>query len=49
MTDVNNHTEVPDSVRDAVNLSTEEHAGLLRKLDWHILPLVSLLYIFSFL
>ena len=30
-------------------LSTKEHARILRKIDWHVLPLVSMLYLLSFL
>lgn len=41
--------EVPDNAQDAVDLNTEVHAKVLRKLDWHLLPLVSLLYLLSFL
>ena len=32
-----------------VDSNTELHTKLLRKLDWHLLPLVSLLYLLSFL
>ncbi|KAG9316743.1 hypothetical protein JVU11DRAFT_2803 [Chiua virens] len=32
-----------------VPLDPAERARLLRKVDWHILPLVSLLYLLSFL
>ena len=36
-------------VYDVVKLSPAEHTRLLHKLDWHLLPLVSLLYLLSFL
>lgn len=53
MIDVINDKEasikVLDGARDAIDLSAEEHPGVLRKLDWHILPVVSLLYLLSFL
>ena len=32
-----------------VDFNAEMHARILRKLDWHLLPLVSLLYLLSFL
>jgi hypothetical protein len=34
---------------DTMVLGTEVHAMVLSKLDWHLLPLVSLLYLLSFL
>ena len=34
---------------DVLELSPAERARLLRKLDWHLLPLVSLLYLLCFL
>lgn len=34
---------------DAMVLGTEVHGMILSKLDWHLLPLVSLLYFLSFL
>ena len=33
----------------AVDSNTEVHTKILRKLDWRLLPLVSLLYLLSFL
>ena len=30
-----------------VDFNAEVHARILRKLDWHLLPLVSLLYLLS--
>ena len=36
-------------VDDVVKLSPAERTRLLHKLDWHLLPLVSLLYLLSFL
>ncbi|KAG6376977.1 hypothetical protein JVT61DRAFT_1017 [Boletus reticuloceps] len=33
----------------AMGLNPKLHARVLRKLDWHLLPLVSLLYFLSFL
>ena len=41
--------EVPGDARDTVDIDTKVHARVLRKLDWHLLPLVSLLYFLSFL
>ncbi|KAF8555237.1 MFS general substrate transporter [Imleria badia] len=38
-----------DDLKDAMDINTEVHARVLRKLDWHLLPLVSLLYLLSFL
>ena len=38
-----------DGASDAVELSPAERARLLRKVDWHLLPLVSLLYFLCFL
>jgi len=48
---VNNEKDVVavDGASDVVELSPAERARLLRKLDWHLLPLVSLLYLLSFL
>lgn len=40
---------VVDGAKDVVELSPAERARLLRKIDWHLLPLVSLLYLLSFL
>ena len=40
---------VIDGASDVVELNPAERAKLLRKLDWHLLPLVSLLYLLSFL
>ncbi|KAH0827980.1 hypothetical protein J3R83DRAFT_3620 [Lanmaoa asiatica] len=40
---------IVDGARDGVELSPAERARLLRKVDWHLLPLVSLLYLLSFL
>lgn len=34
---------------DVVGLDPAERSRLLRKLDWHLLPLVSLLYLLCFL
>jgi hypothetical protein len=50
-TDLNNEKEVAavDGASDVVELSPAERARLLRKLDLHLLPLVSLLYLLSFL
>ena len=42
-------TDPINSEKDIVELSPAERARLLRKLDWHLLPLVSLLYLLSFL
>lgn len=51
--DVVNQKEVAfEDPRDTANdtaLNHEVHARILRKLDWHLLPLVSLLYFLSFL
>ena len=33
----------------ATNLTSTERKRIFRKLDWHLLPLVSLLYLLSFL
>jgi len=41
--------EVPRDTGDDMVLNNEVHARILRKLDWHLLPLVSLLYFLSFL
>ena len=38
-----------DGVKEVLELSPTERARLLRKLDWHLLPLVSFLYLLSFL
>lgn len=38
-----------DGASDIVELGPTARARLLRKLDWHILPLVSLLCLLSFL
>ena len=38
-----------DSASAVVELSPAERARLLRKVDWHLLPLVSLLYFLCFL
>ena len=38
-----------DGVSDVVELSPAERARLLRKVDCHLLPLVSLLYLLCFL
>ncbi|KAF8557618.1 MFS general substrate transporter [Imleria badia] len=48
---VNNEKNIAvvDGASDVVELSRAEHAKLLRKLDWHLLPFVSLLYLLSFL
>lgn len=48
---VNNEKDfaVVDDAKDVVGLSPVERARLLRKIDWHLLPLVSLLYLLSFL
>ncbi|KAI9571127.1 major facilitator superfamily domain-containing protein [Boletus coccyginus] len=48
---VNNEKGVilANGASDVVELSLGERARLLRKLDWHLLPLVSLLYLLSFL
>jgi len=40
---------VSDGAREVLEFSPTERARLLRKLDWHLLPLVSLLYLLSFL
>lgn len=40
---------VPINALDAMDLSTKERTRILRKLDWHILPLISLLYLLSFM
>ena len=40
---------VIDGASDVVELNPAERAKLLRKLDWHLLPLVSLLYLLSIL
>ena len=42
-------TDPVNNEKDTVELSPAERARLLRKLDWHLLPLVSLLYLLSFL
>ena len=39
--------KVLDDVTDTLDLSAKEHARILRKLDWHILPLISLLCLLS--
>ena len=41
--------EGPGGTGDTMDLNTQVHARVLRKLDWHLLPLVSLLYLLSFL
>jgi len=48
---VNNEKDVTlaNDSGDVVELSLAERGRLLRKLDWHLLPLVSLLYLLSFL
>lgn len=46
---VNKEKEVNDAGDHVVELGPTERARLLRKLDWHLLPLVSLLYLLSFL
>ena len=48
---VNNEKDVAvvDGVINAVELSPAERARLLRKVDRHLLPLASLLYLLSFL
>ena len=38
-----------DDIMDTLDLSAKEHARILRKLDWHILPIISLLYLLAFL
>ena len=50
-TDLNNEKDVPavDGAGDVVELSPAERAKLLRKLDLHLLPLLSLLYLLAFL
>ncbi|KIJ68120.1 hypothetical protein HYDPIDRAFT_173800 [Hydnomerulius pinastri MD-312] len=40
---------VYDSVEEDVGVAPVERARILRKLDWHLLPFVSLLYLLSFL
>ena len=42
-------TDPINNEKGIVQLSPAERARLLRKLDWHLLPLVSLLYLLSFL
>jgi hypothetical protein len=42
-------TDPVNNEKDIVELSPAERARLLRKLDWHLLPLVSLLYLLAFL
>lgn len=34
---------------DAIDLGANAHARIMRKLDWHLLPLVTLLYLLSFM
>lgn len=50
---ISSHTEVGyvgnDSERTNVTLSEEEYQRVLRKIDLHLLPFVSLLYLLSFL
>ncbi|KAG8214045.1 DNA topoisomerase [Butyriboletus roseoflavus] len=48
---INNEKDfaVVDDAKDVVGLSSVERARLLRKIDWYLLPLVSLLYLLSFL
>lgn len=41
--------EVLDDVTAAIDLNTEVHTRVFRKIDWQLLPLVSLLYFLSFL
>ncbi|KAG9313544.1 major facilitator superfamily domain-containing protein [Chiua virens] len=41
--------EIANSAKDAAHLGPGEYVKILRKVDWHILPLVSLLYLLSFL
>lgn len=36
-------------VWEAIDLSAKEHTRILRKMDWHILPFISVLYLLSFL
>lgn len=40
---------IVDGTSDIGELDPADRARLLRKLDWHILPLVTLLYLLSFL
>ena len=49
MTDKKAAVGVLDVVGDAMDGGADEHANVFRKLDWHILPPVSLLYLLSFL
>jgi hypothetical protein len=37
------------SIAEELNPKLGERARILRKLDWHLLPFVSLLYMLSFL
>lgn len=41
--------ESGDTVVAPFKLSPAEHARLLRKLDWNLLPLLALLYLLAFL
>ncbi|KAG6375167.1 major facilitator superfamily domain-containing protein [Boletus reticuloceps] len=47
--DYDNEKDVGRLYGGGLQLSPAEHTRLLRKIDWHILPLVTLLYLLSFL
>lgn len=42
-------TNIKEAAIELPGLRTKEKARILRKIDWHVLPLVSLLYLLSFL
>ncbi|KIJ68115.1 hypothetical protein HYDPIDRAFT_107769 [Hydnomerulius pinastri MD-312] len=44
-----NEKGIIDKLEDVVEVGSAERARILRKLDWHLLPFVSLLYLLSFL
>lgn len=46
---VNKEHDKLSSTDSGPDLSQAEHRRILRKLDWNLLPLVSVLYLFSFL
>jgi len=41
--------EVPGDVRDAMDINTKVHTRVIRKLDWHLLPLVCVLQFLALL
>ena len=41
--------EVPSHARNAMDIDTKVHARILRKLDWHLFPLITFMYLLSVL